>query len=203
MLGGGGEGVSDSLGRYVLRLPESGLHTLELSHPRLSLYRVPPRQEVETSAGQVRRLDIAIPPMPELASRLCPGPAPDDAPRGAVAIVGRVLCSRGDSAAPYTAVRLAWKHQVRLPGVSELRFREETVTLEATADADGYFVLCQLPADTALELSAQGPDGQRVKQRLRLQPNRVEEALLHLPYTVSGIPYPVFDRPPPSPRPSR
>lgn len=181
MLGSPAEGVTDSLGHYLLQLPRSGVYTMELSHPRLSLYRVPLRQEVETRTGELHSLDVAIPPMPELMSRLCPGPPPDDAPRGSVAIVGRALWNAGDLPAPDAALRLTWRQQVRLPGVIEARFREETVAREVTADGDGYFLICHVPPDVSLDLVAEGPDGERAEQRVRSRPNRVEEVVLRLP----------------------
>lgn len=180
MLGAGVEGVTDSSGRYALRLPSSGLHTLELSHPRLALYRVPMRHEIETQTGEIRRLDLAIPSEQQLIARLCPVSPSDDVPRRFASLVGRTIRGSDGVPIPYAALRATWRRQVRDPGSAAVTFRLEPVTREVSSDRDGYFLFCHLPSDLQLDLVAEGADGERAEQRLRLAPDGVEERLLRL-----------------------
>lgn len=144
--------ISDSLGRYTIGGVPSGQYVAGFFHPVLDSLGVSvPAREVRVDRTDVRA-DLAIPSPKVLRAAIC-GPAePDES--GAV-MVGVVRDARDRAPVEGATVSAEWV---------ELEVNREGITrsvprVAATTKANGWFALCDVPAEgTIAILASRGAD---------------------------------------------
>jgi hypothetical protein len=138
-------------GRFTLSGPLRGRYQITVEHPRLDSVGVSiDAQQVDLEPGETATVDLAIPSLETLWHRLCPdrpGPGLDD-PDNAWAVFGRVSADR--DAADGVTVTATWRAIPRTRGALILQDWNAT----ATTGANGDFILCGLPVETPIRLTA-------------------------------------------------
>lgn len=147
--GTGQRTVTDSLGRFAFSEVEPGPHTLLLGHPAFAAVGITmPARDVRVDASSGRVTVIAAERSALLAKR-CGGPIA----AGTTAVVG--LLRDAASGAPISGgtVRAEWT-ELRF-GIGRGAGRSEVARQQATvSDADGLYVLCAVPDDVILTVTA-------------------------------------------------
>lgn len=180
LLGTGAQAVTDSLGRYALAVEDGGRYTVELSHPRLALFRVAASREVTVGDdGAATRFDLAIPPRARLRAQLCPRPESDEEPAGAGILVGRTVSAADGRPIARAALLLSYVRQ-RAEGNSTITIRPETVWRRGVSDADGHFLFCHVPRDVPLGLVTEAPRSVTARQTLRIVDRGIEELTVRM-----------------------
>lgn len=133
-------------GSYLIESVPPGRYTASFIAPGLdSLLIDPPAQELSLSAGEDKRVDMAIPSLRTVSRDLCAAPLADSASviRGIVRDSGMVIAG--------VQVRADWSVVLRA-GTNGLR--SQAVSLETTTTTGGRYSLCGLPAATRITLRA-------------------------------------------------
>ncbi|HEX5725721.1 MAG TPA: carboxypeptidase regulatory-like domain-containing protein [Longimicrobiaceae bacterium] len=129
---------TDAGGAFEIADVPEGEYAVSFTHPRLAATGVTPEaRRVSVRPGEEARVDLAIPSLPTLAARLCPQAAPAPA-RGVV--FGTV--TRADGAAPVGGAQVTFQWRARGAGS----------TVEAEANAAGFYVACAVPTDADVQV---------------------------------------------------
>lgn len=157
-------------GSYRIDSVPPGRYTASFIAPGLdSLLIDPPAHELSLSAGEDKRVDMAVPSLRTVSRDLCAVPLADSASmiRGIVRDSGMAIAG--------VQVRAEWSEVLRA-GANGLR--TQPVWLETTTTSGGRYSLCGLPAATRITLrarrgraattSAQHPLGQGELRRVDL-----------------------------------
>jgi hypothetical protein len=144
--------ITDSLGRFRLRVRNGGRRTIVAVHPLLRLAADSGRRTVEVSIGDSLAVRFATPSAMTLAAARCGRRTP--------VVVGMAWDS-GGSAVPRPTVRAVW------------RTASGRIESRDAATEEGGFGLCDLPTDRSVPVRLY--DGLRVRAeaRVRTEPGQV------------------------------
>jgi hypothetical protein len=152
---GGYSAMTDSAGRYAIGGLLPGRYLAGFFHPALdSLEIEAPLQRVEVGGEPLTTLDLAVPSPARLRAAYC-----DALPRGdtSAALIGWVRDADRGTGAGEGRVVLTWNElRVDEGGVRVVKRR-----LPARPRASGFYVVCGLPAGTALDADADAPGARR------------------------------------------
>jgi len=140
--------TSDSLGRFVLDSVGSGRYIAGFIHPILDSLGLAIAQRLLTvTAESELRLDLAVPAPERIEGALCGKP---DEKQTNGAVIGYVMNSHTLAPAESTTVIAEWAEiLLGKSGVGHLLFSRK-----ATTDANGWFVVCGVPAASSVILRA-------------------------------------------------
>ncbi|MFL5577083.1 MAG: TonB-dependent receptor [Gemmatimonadaceae bacterium] len=152
---GGYSAITDSAGHYAITGMRPGRYLAGFFHPVLdSLEIEAPLQRVEVGGEPVTTLDLAVPSPAQLHAAFC-----SELPRGdtSATLVGWVRdADRGDGVGESRIV-LTWSElRVDEGGVRVLKRR-----VPARPRPSGFYIVCGLPSDIALDADADAPGGRR------------------------------------------
>jgi hypothetical protein len=138
--------VTLSDGSYVIDSVPAGRYSASIIAPRLdSLLVDPPVREFSLSGGEDKRVDLAVPSLRTLSSRVCKQPMAD----GLSMILGVVRDS--GVTAPDVQVRAEWTDFSKL-GPNGVR--SQTIWSETLTAKSGRYSLCGIPSGKAITVSA-------------------------------------------------
>lgn len=137
---------TDSTGAFELAAPVSGAYDVTLVHPWLdSIAYRPPALPVSLVRGVQRQLSFAVPHADSVRRRLCP-----DDEHEAWMVHGTVRRHAPAGPVPAATVTARWQTVARAGD----RLHVRNVRAEATTDAAGRFVLCNVAADRPVTIQA-------------------------------------------------
>ena len=139
--------VTDRGGRFVMRDVPAGTYAIGFFHPMLdSLEATAPLRRVEVKDGETAVVTLGVPSANTLSLSFC-GSALE--PASAV-VYGVVRDAEQGGALSGAVVRANWFQMSLVAGVAR-----ETQRVESdTVDAEGHYVICNVPNDIALTLAA-------------------------------------------------
>jgi carboxypeptidase family protein len=150
--------LTQSDGSYVIESVPPGSYVASIVAPRLdSLLVDPPFRQLTLSAGEDKRIDLAVPSLHTLSAQICASPIADSSSL----ILGVVRDSSGSRAG--VLVRAEW---TLVEKVGTDRLRTQPIWSETVTTGGGRYALCDLPQETRLTLRAgRGPTGVVSPQR--------------------------------------
>ncbi|HEY2376913.1 MAG TPA: carboxypeptidase regulatory-like domain-containing protein [Gemmatimonadaceae bacterium] len=138
--------VTQMDGSYVIDSVPAGRYTASIVASRLdTLLLEPPVRALTVSAGENKRVDLALPSLRTLSSRVCRQPMPDSLSM----ILGVVRDST--TAASDVQVRAEWTEYSK---ASTDRLRAQQTWNETTTTKGGRYSLCGLPAGRTITVRA-------------------------------------------------
>jgi hypothetical protein len=142
--------LTQSDGSYIIDSVLPGSYVASIVAPRLdSLLLDPPFRQLTLSAGEDKRLDLAVPSLRSLSAKLCASPISDSSS----VIVGLVRDSAGSAVG--VPVRAEW---TQFDKIGTDRLRTQAVFSETLTHSGGRYSLCDLPRGTRLTVRAgRGP----------------------------------------------
>ncbi len=166
LLGTNHRTTTDAEGRYSMRYVPAGDFFVTIGHPRVGMLRLGSAlRPVRIRPDQMATVNLAIPPARRLAPALCPR---QDAQRGIV--VGLVTDAISGDPLQGARVRVS-------QGSADSGF-------EAVTDADGGFIICNVPLDTELSAAATVVIGEQANEspaiRFSVAADAIHEALLEI-----------------------
>lgn len=139
--------VTDRLGRFVMRDVPAGSFTIGFFHPSLdSLEASAPVRRVVVEQGKTAIVALGMPTANSLSLSLCG----KDLDRATSVVFGIVRDAERAQPLEGAVVRAHWFQWTLLDGVAQEARRVESDTVAA----DGRYVLCGVPNDIALSLTA-------------------------------------------------
>lgn len=170
---GGTADTTNGTGMFRVSLPASKVQTLRFARiGYLALIAAVEFTVTGGDEGDSTRLDVAWPPLPTLVARVCP-----EHPVRMAAVVGRV---RGPVIPPDMEVVAHWESAASPPTAPEGRARRFG-GLAVPVSPDGSFVLCQLPSQQTVRLSARRGLAAGPVRTLRLRLGEVREVSVAAP----------------------
>jgi hypothetical protein len=140
--------VADSNGRFFFTGVPSGSYLIGFMHPKLDSLGFDPivRPMTVTASPMGVRVPLAVPSGSTLAQQFC-----GDGADSLGVLIGRVGDADRDAAIGGAVVKTVWAEtRVAATGIGKVQR-----SARATSDAEGKFVLCGLPMQTALDLTAE------------------------------------------------
>jgi len=135
------QGLSDSSGRFRIDSIPAGDHTMAVLHPFLDEMGLTlTTNKIAFAPGTTVSVLLATPSAQTWIGRRC---SDADRQNGADAIIGHVLQLTGDD--PVTGALVHYSAVVILAG-KDIGLRHATVTRDASANANGDFIICGVPA---------------------------------------------------------
>ena len=139
-------GVTRADGTYLIEAVPPGRYSASIVAPRLdSLLLEAPVRTFTLSAGEDKRVDLALPSLKTLSSRVCSQPVPDSSSL----ILGVVRDS--EATASDVHVRAEWTEYTR---PTRDRLGARAVASETTTGRGGRYSLCALPSGTRFTVRA-------------------------------------------------
>jgi hypothetical protein len=133
-------------GSYRIDSVPPGWYTVSIIAPRVdSLLIDPPARELSVSAGDDKRVDLAVPSLHTLSGRLCAAPIGDSA-----SVIVGVVRDSGLTAAE-AHVRAEWTEVAK---VAADRLRTQPIWSETMSTAGGRYSLCDIPTDKQITVRA-------------------------------------------------
>jgi hypothetical protein len=150
--------VTRSDGSYAIDSVPPGAYVASIVAPQLdSLLVDPPFRQLTLSAGEDKRIDLAVPSLHTLSGQICASAIAE----GSSIILGVVRDSAGS--APGVLVRAEWS-QIEKVGTD--RMRTQPIWSETATTGGGRYALCDLPQETRLTVRARrGPESAVSPQR--------------------------------------
>jgi hypothetical protein len=139
--------TSDSIGRFYLTGVRPGDYVLGFTHPRLDTLGFDPisRAVRVSPTSTALRIGLAIPSGATLALSIC-----SEGGDSSGVVIGRVVDAERDMGIPGATVKLEWSEtRISLTGASRAGRSARAVT-----DAEGKYVLCDLPLNTTFAIQA-------------------------------------------------
>ena len=133
--------TSDAAGRFAFDSVPDGQYSLGFFHPRLDSLGIEPGPQNVVVAGRSVRADLAVPSPARLRATLCGAQSPADS--GGALMVGFIRDARDLSPVESATIAGQWFDLFLEAGGLMTR----PVGVSATTTANGWFVLCRLPAD--------------------------------------------------------
>jgi hypothetical protein len=177
-------GVSDSIGRYLVKDVPIGTYRVGFFHPMLdSLGIEAPLREVHVDSYGPVIADLSVPSPARFRSAVCGGRASGDA--GGL-IIGNVRDARDGSPAAKVTVSGEWLEFA----LNRLGMARQAARRTATTTETGWFALCDVPmsgtvvlvatkgADSTGILEVEMPPGGFLRRELYLGPVRLDSATL-------------------------
>jgi len=149
-------GVTDERGTFLLEGIPEGRYTMAVTHPRLSLLRIPPPfTSVDVVEGTVLELRMGVPSLGTLEARLCTETEEERAqwPREASALSGSVREDVSGAPMAGVRVRILWSSFSR----AGRGYAQRNDGFEVSLDAAGTFRLCGLPPQERLAIQVLPP----------------------------------------------
>lgn len=168
--------TTDADGRFLLSGPLRGRYTVTVRHPRLDSLGTPiDAPEFELEPGDTSAILLGTPSVETLWTRLCAGhpvPAPGSTESDNVrAVFGRVMPVERSASAEGVTVNATWRAIPRTRGALVL----QDWVANATTDETGSFVLCGLPVETPIRLTAF--DSTRISRTETIHFDRLQTAV--------------------------
>lgn len=133
-------------GSYRIDSIPPGWYRASIIAPRLdTLLLDPPVRELTLSAGQDKRVDLAVPSLHTVSAQLCAAPIGDSS-----SVILGVVRDSGVTAAE-THVRAEW---TEISKVATDRVRSQPIWSETMSSAGGRYSLCDIPTDKQLTVRA-------------------------------------------------
>ena len=133
-------------GSYAIDSVPPGTYVASIVAPQLdSLLVDPPFRQLTLSAGEDKRIDLAVPSLHTLSAQVCASPVADSSS----VILGVVHDSAGS--APGVLVRAEWSY---IEKVGTDRLRTQPIWSETMTRSGGRYALCDLPRETRLTVRA-------------------------------------------------
>ncbi len=185
-LAGVGDALTDADGRYRFALNDARLvpfpATLTLLAPRAEDLGLPPlTHEVTLAPGDTLRRDFAIPSFARVRNALCSALGDSVATKRlwAGALVGKVIVDETLARVADATVRAEWG--IDLGAVPSDGRRGGVRARQAVADANGRYVLCGLPYDVTITVTAQAGSTVGPPIEVRLVDGWIGEETLSVP----------------------
>ena len=150
--------VTGADGSYAIDSVPPGKYLVSIVSPRLdSLLLEPPFREVQLSAADEKRIELALPTLRTLSTQLCGEAMADSA-----AIAFGIVRDTGEMKASGASVRAEWT-TFASPGAA--RIRSQPVSVETTVASRSHYAICGIPAGVRYTIHARrGRNGTTVAQ---------------------------------------
>ncbi len=161
-------GVTDSGGAFVLTNVPDGVYAIRVDHPRLRAAGLRlTEHQVRVEDGRSEPLDLATPGGETIYAWVCPGSRLDKA-RGAIVGFARDAATQVGVAGVSVSGR--WRvRRITVTSTGDPLLSNLSEGVSAVSDADGRFVLCDVPTGEAVCLRVEGQgDGASVTQDVRV-----------------------------------
>lgn len=133
-------------GSYRIDSVPPGWYKASIIAPRLdSLLIEPPVREITLSAGEDKRMDLAVPSLHTLSARLCAAPIDDSS-----SVIVGVVRDSGLTASE-AHVRAEW---LEVAKVASDRLRTQPISNETMSTAGGRYSLCDIPTEKQITVRA-------------------------------------------------
>lgn len=177
LAGGSYQALTDSTGRYRVRVNLPGRYVVTLDHPRLNSLAIPSlERDVAVSRASTTTLNFGVPGVASLRARLCPGT--NGSPESGV-VLAQVFDSATNQPLGGVRVTASWRDVgLRQADARAIAAFADSV-IEVESNAAGVALICGRPAGERITLRA-AADGRTVERSITVTVGALSEARLTL-----------------------